>query len=314
MRPASQASARVSTRQRVEASVRLNSAESGGQAFAVSGFRCVLGVSLVVTSLFSLFPRCALAQDETPIVPAPREPTRPAYQLYAETDLPLLGVGLVMASTRLFRSQPAYCAPLCDRTTLNALDRTTAGFYSSTWSTASDVGLVSVMGGAALYLMLDERALPALNDAVVIAESGLTAVAISSAATVAAARPRPFLFGDKAPLDVRNSANASLSFVSSHAAATFSIAVSTFVTARRLHPSPGALLVPALVLAVGLASASFVSTGQVEAGNHFITDAVAGAIIGTSAGIFVPALHKSPVRLVPSVGSRQGELRLTGVF
>ncbi|MEO8875234.1 MAG: phosphatase PAP2 family protein [Polyangiaceae bacterium] len=249
----------------------------------------------------------------TPIVPGPPEAAEPAYQLYAETDLPLLGFGLVMASTRLFRSQPAYCAPLCDRTTLNALDRTTAGFYNRTWSTTSDIGLVTVMGGAALYLFLDEHPLPALNDAVVIAESGLTAVAIASLATVAAARPRPFLFGTKAPLDVRNSANASLSFVSSYAAITFAVGVSTYMTSRRLHPTLSQL-VPTLVLITGLASASFVTFGQVEGGNHFITDAVAGAVVGSASGILVPALHKTPIRIVPKITAQEGGLQVMGMF
>jgi hypothetical protein len=249
----------------------------------------------------------------TPIAPTTSDAIRPAYQLYAETDLPLLGFGLVMASTRLFRTQPAYCAPLCDRTTLNALDRTTAGFYDTRWSLASDVGLISVMGGAALYLLIDDGPLPALNDAVVITESGLTAVAVSALATVAAARPRPFLFGEKAPLDVRNSANASLSFVSSYSSATFAIAVSSYLTARRLHPV-ASQLVPALVLLVGLASATFVSIGQVEAGNHFITDIGTGAVVGTASGILVPALHKSPLRIVPNITGREGGIQLLGSF
>jgi membrane-associated phospholipid phosphatase len=279
--------------------------------------RLKLGCVLVSALLFRS--GAATAQEEakrselTPIAPRAQDSTRPAYQLYAETDLPLLGFGLVMASTRLFRSQPAYCAPLCDRTTLNALDRTTAGFYDTTWSLASDVGLISVMGGAALYLVLDDGPLSALNDAVVITESGLTAVAVSSLATVAAARPRPFLFGEKAPLDVRNSANASLSFVSSYSSATFAVAVSSYLTARRIHPL-ASQLVPALVLLTGLASATFVSIGQVEAGNHFITDIATGAIVGSASGILVPALHKSPLRIVPNITAREGGVQLLGAF
>lgn len=236
----------------------------------------------------------------------------PAYQLRPSIDLPVVGIGLVMASTRLFRSQPAYCAPLCDRITLNALDRTTAGFYDPSWSTVSTVGLVAVAGAASVYLIADERFGSSLNDAVVVLESGLTAVGIASVATVAAGRPRPFVFGEHAPLDVRNSANASLSFVSSHAAATFAIGVSTFMTSSRLRPSRP--LVPLLVLAAGLASATFVTVGQVEAGNHFVTDALAGAVVGASTGFMVPALHDAPVRLVPTAGPREGALQLVGVF
>lgn len=249
----------------------------------------------------------------TPIVPSPKDVTKPAYQLYTETDLPLLGIGLVMASTRLVRTQPAYCAPLCEKAQLNPLDRATAGFYDTGWGTASDVGLYGLMGGSALFLLIDEGALPALNDAVVIAESALTATAVSSLATLAAGRPRPFLYGEKAPLDVRNSADAGLSFVSSHASVSFAIAVSTYITSRRLHPHVGEVL-PAFVLVGGLAAASFVATDRVLAGKHFVTDSFAGAIIGSSVGVLIPALHGSPVKVVPRVTSQEGSLQLVGTF
>ena len=249
----------------------------------------------------------------TLIVPSPADVTKPAYQLYAETDLPLLGIGIVMATTRLVRSQPAYCAPLCDKATLNALDAATAGFYNTTWGTASDLGLYGILGVAAIVLVADEEFLPALNDTVVVAESALTAMAVSSLATLAAGRPRPFMYGEKAPLDARNSADAGLSFVSSHASVAFSIAVSTYMTERRVRPGRGVVF-PAIVLASGLAMASFIATAPVEAGKHFITDSIAGAVIGSSMGVLVPALHKSPVQVVPNVTSRQGTISVAGVF
>ncbi len=267
--------------------------------FVASG----LVVTLAVASA-----RAAEPTSPTP----PRQDRGPAYQLRPSIDLPVVGIGLVMASTRLFRAQPAYCAPLCDRVTLNALDRTTAGSYDSTWSTASTVGLVGVAAASAVYLFADERFVPAMSDAVVVLESALTAVGISSVASIAAGRPRPFLFGEKAPLDVRNSADASMSFVSSHAAVTFAVGISTFITAEHLRPTRP--LVPVLVLVAGLASASFVTLGQVEAGNHFVTDAIAGAVVGASSGILVPALHNAPFRLVPIAGPREGALQLVGAF
>ncbi len=250
----------------------------------------------------------------TPIVASPKDETKPAYQLYAETDLPLLGIGLVMASTRLVRTQPAYCAPLCERAQLNWLDRANAGVYNTGWATASDVGLYGgMMGGVALFLWIDEGALPALNDAVVVAESALSALAVSSLATLAAGRPRPFLYGENAPLEVRNSADAGLSFVSNHASVAFAVAVSTYITSRRLRTHVGNV-VPTLVLIGGLAAASFVSTSRVLAGKHFVTDSIAGAVIGSSVGVLIPALHGSPVKVMPKVTSQEVSLQLVGAF
>ena len=247
----------------------------------------------------------------TPIVPLPKNVTKTAYQLYAQTDLPLLGIGLVLASARLVRTQAAYCAPLCNPADLNPLDRTTAGFWNVGWSTASDIGLYGLMGLAATVLVTDEGILPALNDAVVVAESALTATALSSLVTVAAGRPRPFLYGEQAPLDTRNSADAGLSFLSSHATVGFAIATSMYLTERRLHPGEA---FPYLVLGAGLAMASFVGTARVMAGRHFITDSLGGAIVGTSVGVLIPALHGSPVTLAPTVTPNEGSLSVVGAF
>src|SRR3954453_6831278 len=150
----------------------------------------------------------------TPIVPSRQNPLHPAFQLYAEIDLPVLGIGLVFAEARLFRSQTAFCAPLCDPTTLNAIDRTTAGYWSTNWQRASDYGLYAIAVGAATLLLVDEGASPALNDMVVIAETGLAATALASIMTLASSRPRPFLYGEEAPLAKRNSADGGLSFLS----------------------------------------------------------------------------------------------------
>jgi membrane-associated phospholipid phosphatase len=232
--------------------------------------------------------KTAKAAALTPIVPSPRNPLRPAFQLYAEIDLPILAVGLVFAEARLVRSQPAYCAPLCDRSSLNAIDRTTAGYWSPGWQTASDYGLYAVGVGAAALIFADEGFLPGLNDSVVVAESALAATAVASIMTLAAGRPRPFLYGEKAPLSNRNSADAGLSFLSSHAALSFAIATSTLVTMRRLHPGSKLTWIVAVV---GGAIATFVATARVLGGMHFITDVVGGAVVGTSIGVLVPSLH-----------------------
>jgi membrane-associated phospholipid phosphatase len=247
----------------------------------------------------------------TPILPSPRDPTRPAFQLYAEVDLPVLGVGLVFAGARLIPTQPPFCAPLCQRASLNVLDRLTAGYWSPAWATASDVSLISIGALAAMVLVVDEGPLPALNDALVVSESALTALALSTVLTLVVGRPRPFEYGTEAPLSERLSANAGASFVSSHASVSFAIALSTAMAARRLSPGTA---IPLLVLGLGGAAATFVATARVMGGQHFITDSLAGAVIGTSVGIIVPALHGSPVKIVPVISPTAQGLGVTGNF
>jgi membrane-associated phospholipid phosphatase len=255
--------------------------------------------------------KTAKAAALTPIVPSPRNPLRPAFQLYAEIDLPILAVGLVFAEARLVHSQAAYCAPKCDPGGLNAIDRSTAGYWSPGWQTASDYGLYAVGVGAAALIFADEGILPGLNDSVVVAESALAATAVASIMTLAAGRPRPFLYGTKAPLSTRNSADAGLSFLSSHAALSFAMVTSTLVTMRRLHPGSKLTWI---VAGVGGAMATFVATARVLGGMHFITDVVGGAVVGTSVGVLVPSLHGSPVSIVPVAGDGQHGLALAARF
>jgi len=231
-----------------------------------------------------------------PIVPSPENPLRPAFQLYAEIDVPVIAIGVVFALARTFRAQTAYCAPLCDPTTLNAVDRTTAGYWSPGWQRASDVGLYSLAAGAAALLFVDEGFSPGLNDAVVVAETGLAATALASVMTLASSRPRPYMYGDKAPLSARNSPDGGLSYLSSHAAISFGVATSTFMTMRRLHPRSNT---PWIVLGVGGVAATLVASARVLGGMHFISDSIGGAIVGTSLGVLIPSLHRSPVALVP---------------
>jgi membrane-associated phospholipid phosphatase len=264
----------------------------------------------------------AKTAELTPIIPNPQDSTRPAFQLYAEIDPPLLAVGAVFALARSTKTEPAFCAPACSSVGLNALDKLTAGYYSAGWSTASDFELYGLGAAAAVLLVADEGVLNTLNDAVVIGEATLSATAVASIMTLAAGRPRPFLYGDpafpdgfKAPLNVRNSADASLSFLSSHTAEAFAIATSLFVAERRLHP--GTRRAP-LVLGAGLAIASMIGVSRVMAGYHFITDVVGGAVVGSSVGVLVASVHGSPVHVVPVVGEtpagRATGLGIQGTF
>jgi len=246
----------------------------------------------------------------TPIVPNPNDATHPAFLLYAEIDPPLLATGAVFALARRYKTQAASCAPACDSVRLDALDKLTAGYYSATWSTASDYMLYGLGAATAGVLIADEGVLDALNDGVVIGEATLSATAAASIMTLAAGRPRPFLYGDpsfpsgyKAPLSIRNSGDASLSFLSSHTAEAFAMVTSLYVAEHRLHPRSR---YPKYLLGVGLGVASTIGVARVMSGYHFITDVVGGAVVGSSVGVLVASVHSSPVHVVPVVDHRPG--------
>src|SRR5206468_10287910 len=145
-------------------------------------------------------------------------------------------------------------------------------------------------------LVADEGVLPTLNDAVVVGEATLSATAVASIMTLAAGRPRPFLYGDSAPSSVRSSADAGLSFLSSHTAEAFAITTSLYVAERRLHPDSSRAR---WVLGVGVGVSSLIGVSRILAGYHFISDVVGGAVVGSSMGVLVSSVHGSPVHVVP---------------
>jgi membrane-associated phospholipid phosphatase len=150
-----------------------------------------------------------------------------------------------------------------------------------------------------------------LNDIVVIYESALTALALSSLASTSAGRARPFVYGDAAPEDVRTSPSGALSFVSGHTTTAFALSTSTFWTIYRRHGNSSYAWV---TLGAGTSVAAMVGIGRMAAGEHFPTDVLTGAAVGAAVGTLMPALHDAPVAVLPAVGKSGGGLTLTGEF
>lgn len=243
----------------------------------------------------------------TPVIPDKQLIPQRAYQLQWEIDVPLFAIGGALALGREIRSTnssaPAYCTTIpegCDENDLNAIDRPFAGTYDERWSDATDVVMLVLASAPWPMLWYDNTLLNTLNDVTIIYESALTAAALSGLATLSAARARPFVYGTKAPEDVRTSPNGALSFVSGHTTMAFALSTSTFWTIYRRHGS-GAYAWT--TLGVGTVLASAVGVGRVLAGKHFPTDVVTGAAVGASVGTLMPALHDAPVLVVPNVAA-----------
>ena len=102
-------------------------------------------------------------------------------------------------------------------------------------------------------------------------------------------RSRPFVYGDKAPLEKRLDKGGQRSFYGGHVATT---AAATFFTAKVFQDfNPGSRLTPYLYTG---ASALTVLMGylRIQSGYHFFSDCVLSGIIGAATGIVVPQLHK----------------------
>jgi len=213
-------------------------------------------------------------------------------------DLPVtlaaavLGAGLQLTRDSLMRNR---CAPSCDASSINALDRHFAGRYVPAAGTASDVLLGLNAALPVAFDVLDvawgdrpDGALGFGEDALVLAEALSVSFALQQLTVVATGRPRPFTYGDRADLDMRTSANAYQSFYSGHTSYSFT-AATTYAYLFGVHHPHSPLRGAVWVLGEGLAA----MTGclRVVAGYHFPTDVVVGAAMGTGVGLLVPWIH-----------------------
>lgn len=255
-----------------------------------AGLGAVLSVPmrivLAAAALLALCPAVASAQ-----------PRRRTYRFQPGLDLPVMAATApVLAVWFLGDEFPAaHCAPRCDASSLNGLDRPFAGRYAPRWQTVSDAGIVTLGLGVAAGLALHEGLPGSLADTAVVLESVMVANATAVLFNYAVRRPRPLVYGDAAPLDAQLRGNASLSFFSGHTANAFALAVGLFQVLR--HTARPAVAWTAL--GVGLSLAGFIGVSRVAAGAHFPSDVVAGAVVGASMGWLVPAMHARRVGVAP---------------
>ncbi len=220
-----------------------------------------------------------------------RAQTRGAFELTPTIDLPVIALTVpVLASWFLAGElRPAWCSPRCDPAGVNAFDRFAAGGYRPAWRTVSDLSVVGYGLAAVTTIALAEGLPRALPDLVVVLESAMVANSLAILTNYATGRPRPYLYGDTAPEELRSRGGAAQSFFSGHTANAFAVTLATFQVLRRTaRPA-----VAWIALAVGLAASSFIATARVIAGDHHPTDVIAGAIVGASVGWLVPALHRA---------------------
>lgn len=116
----------------------------------------------------------------------------------------------------------------------------------------------------------------------------ITGVLYSTAAAYTN-RLRPLAYSPESPLDKRMSFESKKSFFAGHVAL---VATSTFFIARLFsdyHPESGIRWL--FYSVAGAATVTTAYLGQV-AGEHFLSDILLGATVGTLSGLLTPSLHK----------------------
>ena len=209
----------------------------------------------------------------------------------------------------------------CDPSKLNPLDRLVVGHYNPTARPISDAffALPALFAAVEVFDVGITHWRSYLTDALVSAEAVTINGAMDEIVRRAVRRPRPYLYIDGAYPDDRNKPEASFSFYSGHTSSMYALAVSLAYTYNLRHRQHW----PRYLVWTGLlAIASVEPLLRVLSGDHFPTDVAVGALIGSSLGAIVPALHRRPdfipgittVTLVPTNMEGGAMLSLVGRF
>lgn len=176
------------------------------------------------------------------------------------------------------------CAP-CDPASVPGIDRAALHTFSRPAGTASTALLLAVTGFAGLASTERADAAAVRGHAVVFANALAWTAAATEWLKVLTHRSRPVLYTAGAPA-AAGDPDSRRSLPSGHAALAFAAATSYAVMAQREHLPHRTR--NALLLFVGSVG---VATLRVAAGEHFPTDVVAGAALGSGVGWLVARVH-----------------------
>src|SRR5579883_3235504 len=136
------------------------------------GGRSVLGASI---ALAAASPHAARADDARPPTPV----AQPAYAVKVDRDLAALAIASTSVVACFLDLGPAWCAPECDPSGLDALDRPFAGRYEPAWTTAGTLTAAAAIAAPPLVLLALESPRNAAADTLVLAQGVMFASALS---------------------------------------------------------------------------------------------------------------------------------------
>lgn len=170
---------------------------------------------------------------------------------------------------------------------VNAFDRLAMLPYSKSLDVVGTAfELASVLTPAVLLSVPANEWLPI---GIMYVETMLVAYGLKELGKLCIHRFRPYLYFDSYPQHAVDDGDAADSFPSGHATMAFAGAAFASSVYAAYYPD-SSWKVPVTVASYTLASVAAIL--RVASGNHFMTDVLAGALIGTAVGIGIPWLHK----------------------
>jgi membrane-associated phospholipid phosphatase len=245
-------------------------------------------------------------------------PNRSPFEIDLALDLSLtVGAIAIFGMPRLFVEEyiEPSCGLACNPDDVNFIDRVVIGKHSETYGLISDIGV-----GTSLALPFILGAIDTLvsdpvdgwtgygKDSLVLAETLSFTLSANNIINFIVQRPRPLVYDSNVDDAKRLLGDSALSFPSGHTASAFAMATAYSNIFMKRHPdSP--MVIPIWIGTYSLATA--VGVLRAEAGDHFYTDIIAGAILGISLGLLIPYLHERPARAADDPKTSQARLRFT---
>ncbi len=118
----------------------------------------------------------------------------------------------------------------------------------------------------------------------------LTTYSVSHLPKGLISRYRPYVYNEDVPDEIKQNVDATHSFFSAHASESFASAVFLSITFSKYYPNSD--LKP-FVWSSSLLLAATVGYLRYTAGQHFPTDIITGAIVGSIIGYLIPLIHES---------------------
>ena len=227
------------------------------------------------------------------IFPAFSEGGKP-FALSPLCDGILLGSGLAFSGGDLILdngmklNRQKYKGEFYCKDDVNSFDRIFMHSYSKSRDKAADILLVATMATPAVLLANEKDEW--LTCGVMYAETLLIANGIKELTKLAVNRTRPYMYYDsetfpEKDVDDGDWAN---SFPSGHTTMAFAGATFASYTFCKYFPE-SKWRIP--VVAGSYALAATTAALRLSSGNHFMTDVLAGAVLGSGVGFLVPWLH-----------------------
>ena len=217
------------------------------------------------------------------------------YSLDAGREVAIFGGGILLGvvdNKIIETTEPIPYEELktLSRKNINSFDRGATYNWSPRAADWSDILLITSIASPLLLFTSTAVRDDAGTYTTMYLQNILTTYSVSHLPKAMFKRYRPYSYNNDIEDEIRSSPAATLSFFSAHTSISFASAVFLSTTFNKYNPNSN--LTP-YIWGTSLLLASAVGYLRYVSGNHFPTDIIAGAIVGSVVGFLIPLIHEN---------------------